>query len=794
MVNRFTPKAQASLSTAKRCAEKMGHSYIGSEHLILGILSCDSAGKKLLEDKKILYADFYEKLAEIAGLGTDSPAKIRELTPKCKKIIEACAAVAKRFGAPMIGTEHILYAICDDEESVGARILSTLGLNLNALKNEITSLLDSAEQIQRSERHTIPGAPTLSLYGKSLNARARQGKCDPLIGREEEILRLARVLCRRTKNNPCLIGEPGVGKTAIVEGLAQKINQGSVPAQLINKTIVSLDLSSLIAGAKYRGEFEERLRNVLNELKGNDSLILFIDEIHSIIGAGAAEGAIDAANIIKPALARAEIQLIGATTHEEYRRHIEKDAALERRFQPITVNEPTESETIDILMGIKENYESFHGVFIPKQVIDYAVRMSNRYINDRFLPDKAIDLIDEACSEVKMSLAEGTDGDNALSSIIRDKENAILQHNFELARELAQKEQRLKKTVDIREQISKKPSLTKHSIDNVITQWTSIPVGKVNDEGSPSYASLEQKLSERIIGQNEAILAVAASIKRGLAGFKSHKKPTGAFLFAGPTGVGKTELAKAISESIFGSAKSLIRLDMSEFAEKHSISKLIGSPPGYVGYDEGGILTKSVKAHPYSVVLFDEIEKAHPDIYSLLLQILDESMLTDSMGRQVSFKNTVIILTSNIGADYTSRSTLGFSQSSAQENDTASHMWKKLKSYFPPEFLNRLDEIIAFKPLELSDTEKIVSLMLKEVVELSQEIGIFLSFDPQISSCIAKKHHSREYGARPLKRAIMSLIETPLSEKILLGEIKKGDSVSVFCQNDNIEFKVFSLA
>ena len=796
MVNRFTPKAQETLSFAKKCAEKMGHSYIGTEHLLLGMLSCECICKRVLEDKRIFYSDVYEKLTEIAGVGEHSGQLVRELTPKCKKIIEASSLYAKRFNSRLIGTEHFLYAICEEPECVGGRILITLGVSLQGIKGELTTLMDTVSG-GRADSLSISGAPVISTYGKSLNALALQGKCDPVIGRNKELLRLLQILSRRTKNNPCLIGEPGVGKTAIVEGLAQRINEGTVPKDLKDKIIVSLDLSSMIAGAKYRGEFEERMRNVLNEARSNPSIILFIDEIHTIVGAGAAEGAVDAANIIKPALARGQIQIIGATTYEEYRRHIEKDGALERRFQPITIKEPSVSEATEILLGLKERYEAFHGVEIPESTVKHAVMLSERYVPDRFLPDKAIDIIDEACSLVKMTsfshIGKMNDLEVQLEQQEKKRDSAIFKSCFDLASEAESKAQLIRAQMDTEAQIQEKchtPPLkiTKEDVEAIVTQWTSIPVSDFEKREQERLLCLDAELEKYIVGQKDAIHRIGASIKRGRAGLKNPKRPIGSFLLLGPTGVGKTELAKVVAATVFGDKQSLIRLDMSEYMERHTVSKLIGSPAGYVGYEDGGILTKAVRQRPYSVVLFDEIEKAHPDIYNLLLQILDEGVLTDSSGRAVSFKNTILILTSNIGAKQSECGAVGFSQAA----DIGGAISTSLKREFSPEFLNRLDEIITFKPLCLADAEKIVTSMLCEVQDTSHQIGIELDFDNSTAQFIAKSGYSKEYGARPLRRAITTLIEEPLSEKIISQEIKAGDRVSVVLENGTLQFKCLS--
>ena len=802
MVNRFTPKSQQALNAAKKSAEKMGHTYIGTEHLLLGILTTDCVGAKILDDKKISYTDVYDCLTRISGVGSLSALSCRELTPKCKKIIEGAAVCAKKFGSRFIGTEHILYAICDDAESVGAKILTALGMNMQTMKNEIAAFLDSGTDGAQNTKENVPGAPTLSMYGKNLNVPAKEGKSDPLIGREKEVERLIQILSRRTKNNPCLIGEPGVGKTAIIEGLAKKIVDGEAPENLLNKTIVSLDLASMIAGAKYRGEFEERMRGVMNELKNNDSLILFIDEIHTIIGAGAAEGAVDAANIIKPVLARGQIQVIGATTVEEYRR-IEKDPALERRFQPMMIEEPTEEETLEILKGLRPKYEEHHGVKISDGALHSAVSLSVRYINDRFLPDKAIDLIDEASSRLKMRRFFKTPDlkktEERIKELSKEKEQAILEENFELASKIRDDEVMLKikynKEKSQREKQLKDeiPTVSENDICDIVTMWTSIPVSKLEKEESEKLKNLEEMLSSRVIGQSEAIKTVSASIKRGRLGLKNPNRPIGSFLFLGPTGVGKSELAKSIADVVFGSVDSMIRIDMSEYMEKHSASKLIGSPPGYVGYGEGGQLTEAVRRKPYSVILFDEIEKAHPDVYNILLQVLEDGILTDSGGRRVDFRNTIMILTSNIGAkNITEPKRLGFAGNLGEQSEyeyMKSQINDALKTEFRPEFLNRLDEIIIFDKLSPDDTKNIARLMLNDVKKLALNIGVNADFDESAVSFLAEKGYDKIYGARPLRRAVTTYVENTLSEKILSGEISSGDKIEAYSDGEKIFYR-----
>ena len=792
MNNRFTSKAQQVLQNAKKCAEKMGHTYIGTEHLLLGLLNVECVASKLLKDKKISYDMAYEKVVEISGVGSFSNLSTNEITPKCKKMIERSSVFAKRFNSKFIGSEHFLYSICDEPESVAGRILISFGVNLNIFKNEISTFLDASVDVSKGERQEIPNAPVLSLYAKNLNNLARLGKIDPLVCRDDELQRLIQVLCRRTKNNPCLIGEPGVGKTAIVEGLALKIVNGDVPDVLDGKIVVCLDLSSMIAGAKYRGEFEERMKGILAELRASENLILFIDEIHTLVGAGAAEGAVDAANIIKPALARSSLQLIGATTTTEYRKYIEKDPALERRFQPIMVNEPSKSDAYKMLLALKPKYEEHHGVLISNDAIECAIELSVRYINDRYLPDKAIDLIDEACSYVKMKHYEKPprlkEYEKKLLELDNLKEKAIIDGDFKLASlirddEIINQIEYNKSKAKHAKRLEARASVLASDIRLVVERWTGVPLCSTNGD---ELSNLESTLLKSVVGQNEAIKRVASSIKRGRVGLKSPNRPVGSFLFLGPTGVGKTELAKALASALFGSVNSLTRIDMSEYMEKHSVSRLIGAPSGYVGYEDGGILTEAVRKRPYSIILFDELEKAHHDVYNILLQILDDGILTDSFGRTVDFKNTIIILTSNIGASsYESSRSLGFSN---DDFNASEHIKNALKRELSPEFINRIDEIVIFNQLSQADIEKIASIMMKEIQALALDIGIELDFDNDAIAYISKVGYDKSYGARHLRRVITNMIENELSELILSGEIASGQSILVSGKNGKIEF------
>ena len=797
----------------------MGHTYIGSEHLLYA-LACeeDSAASKVLEKYGVTPENVRSLIEEMAGTGSPSYVTATDMTPRTKKIIEGSAYESMRYGQGYIGTEHLLLALLNESDCVAVRMLGELGADPSAIKNDIVDFLgevgassgvsadDAPKGGKSGKKSDIKGAPTLSNYGRDLTAMAKEGKIDPIIGRDKETERVIQILSRRTKNNPCLIGEPGVGKTAVVEGLAQKIVDGSVPETLKDKTIVALDIPSMIAGAKYRGEFEERMKSVMDEVQKNPNIILFIDEIHTIIGAGAAEGAVDAANILKPALARGEMQVIGATTISEYRAHIEKDAALERRFQSVMVNEPTAEESVQILMGLRDKYEAHHKLKITDEAIEAAVSLSKRYITDRFLPDKAIDLVDEAASRIRISAFTSPeslkDMEEELKTISHDKEEAISAQNFERAARLRDDEKKLreeyeeKKSEWQRDNNNASHAVTANDIADVVTQWTGIPVSKLMEGESEKLLNLEKILRERVIGQDKAIEVISKAIRRGRMGLKNPNRPIGSFIFVGPTGVGKTELTKALADVMFGDPNAMIRLDMSEYMEKHSVSKLIGSPPGYVGYDEGGQLTEKIRRHPYSVVLFDEIEKAHPDVFNIMLQVLEDGVLTDSQGRKVDFKNTIIIMTSNAGASALTdnRAKLGFSEpekSEAAEDErkkTEEIIMNALKATFRPEFLNRVDDIVIFNKLSHEDICKIAELMLGEVKKRVSDVGIELDFDPSVAELVAKEGFDPVYGARPLRRAIVHMVEDTFSGEMLEGRVKAGDKVTAKADGDKVVF------
>ena len=821
MASRFTRKAQKVLNLSMQIASELGHTYIGSEHLLLGLLSEDTGvAAHYLQERGATVEKVQEAVVRIAGEGTPSAISSSDITPRTKNIIENSLVESQRYGQNYIGTEHLLLALLEERDCVAVRILEGLGVSVNDLRQDIVAFLNNAGSgeaefsgsrggfggapagRQQAGKDSLDSTPTLKNFGRDLTAMARAGKIDPIIGRDSETERVIQILSRRTKNNPCLIGEPGVGKTAVVEGLAQRIVAGNVPENLREKSIVTLDIAGMIAGAKYRGEFEERFKNVMEEVQKNPNIILFIDEIHTIIGAGAAEGAVDAANIIKPALARGEMQVIGATTISEYRKHIEKDAALERRFQSVMVGEPTSDEALQILRGLRDKYEAHHKLKISDEALEAAVQLSVRYITDRFLPDKAIDLVDEAASRLRITAHTSPDDlkemEKKIQSLAHDKEEAISSQDFEAAARLRDEEQALKADYDKKkaewEKSNDTSSLTVKATDiaDVVTQWTGIPVNRLLEEESEKLLHLDGLLKARVIGQDQAVEAVSKAIRRGRMGLKDPRRPVGSFIFMGPTGIGKTELAKALAEVMFGSPSAMIRLDMSEYMEKHSVSKLIGSPPGYVGYEEGGQLTEKIRRKPYSVVLFDEIEKAHPDVFNILLQVLEDGVLTDSQGRHVDFRNTILILTSNVGAsEMSATKALGFTstpEATADEEARRERMMSALKSTFRPEFLNRIDDIIVFNSLRQQDIEAIANLMLKDVEKRIADLGITISFDPSVATLLAKEGFDPTYGARPLRRAVVRMVEDTFSTEMLEGKIQAGDSILAKAEDGKIVF------
>lgn len=808
LFSNFTEKARIAISEAHDTACELGHGYIGSEHIVAGLIREGSGvAAKLLEKSGITEEKVIEKIKELTG-SKESLDKNTELglTPRTKRILQLSAIEARNMGHSYIGTEHILMAILRDGESVGVRILLMLGLNIADTYNEIAEslgdgIVESAENNahQHPKKSSKTTTPTLDEYGRDFTALAEENKFDPVIGRSKEIDRVIQILSRRTKNNPCLIGEPGVGKTAVAEGLAQKIAAGDVPEMLKSKRLVSIDLSAMIAGAKYRGEFEERLKKVINEVITAKDVILFVDEFHTIVGAGSAEGSLDASNILKPFLARGELQLIGATTLKEYKKYIEKDAALERRFQPVTVGEPTVEETVEILKGIRDKYEAHHGVTITDEALTAAAKMSARYITDRFLPDKAIDLVDEASSKKQLSSQiappDLKEKEKELEHLKSEREEAVNAQEYEKAAKLRDEEKAISAEVEkLKSDWKGTGSTAKLIVDEddiarILSDWTGVPAAKLKEEEMDKLRNLEGILHERVIGQNEAVTAVAKAIKRGRAGLKDPKRPIGSFLFLGPTGVGKTELSKTLAEAMFGSESSLIRVDMSEYMEKHAVSKFIGSPPGYVGFEDGGQLTEKIRKHPYSVILFDEIEKAHPDVFNIMLQILDDGILTDAQGRRVDFKNTVIIMTSNLGASEIlglGSSKLGFStsQESSEKDRIREKVMAEVKRSFKPEFLNRIDEIIVFDRLKKDEIKEIAKLMLNSLVKRLADNEITVTFTDSAVEKIADEGFDEVYGARPLRRAIQSKIEDMLSEKIIDGEIKSGESGTVDVKDD----------
>ncbi len=795
MENRFTQKAQRAIALSEGCAHETGCNYIGTEHLLYGLMEEGSgfAAKYLssLHIEKHAVKQYIEKYN--ASISSDQ-AQFAGFTPRTSRCLQNSMTEAHKHQSAYIGTEHILLALARERDSVAFKILMELGAPNNLYEDITAQLSEATPESEKPSNKKGGDTPTLNQFGRDLTALAKAGKFDPVIGREKEIDRVIQILSRRTKNNPVLLGEPGVGKTAVAEGLAQEIAAGNVPELLKDKRVFSLDLSGMLAGAKYRGEFEERLKKAMEEITKSGNVILFVDELHTIIGAGAAEGAIDAANILKPSLARGEMQLIGATTLNEYRKYVEKDAALERRFQPVTVGEPSVEETIEILKGIREKYEAHHGVKISDKAIIAAAKMSSRYITDRYLPDKAIDLVDEACSRVRLGAltppADVKDMEKELDEVAAEKKEAINSQDFEKAAVLRDKEKELKENLEkLREEWKGQTSqsageIGEEEIAAVISGWTGIPVVKLAEEESERLRKLEDVLHKRVIGQNEAVSAVSRAIRRGRVGLKEPKRPIGSFIFLGPTGVGKTELSKALTEALFGDEDALIRVDMSEFMEKHSVSKLVGSPPGYVGFEEGGQLTEKVRRKPYSVVLFDEIEKAHPDVFNILLQILDDGQLTDSQGRRVDFKNCVIIMTSNVGARNISEpKTLGFA-SQADDHATVNknirnNVMDELKKMFRPEFLNRIDDIIVFSQLTEEEIGKIALVMLENLKKRLLENGIEAEFHESAIKLLAKEGFDPVYGARPLRRAIVSKVEDLFAEEMLDGKVVDGDKVVV---------------
>ncbi|MCD8122153.1 MAG: ATP-dependent Clp protease ATP-binding subunit [Clostridiales bacterium] len=811
MIDRFTEQARQAIGLAVDAAEALGHSYVGTEHLLIGLIQEEEGVAARVLDSCGVTAEKVLQLVNQLISPNQSVGMIERstYTPSATRVLENSYREAVRFKAPLIGTEHLLIALIRENDCVAARLLNTMGISLQKLYVELLAAMGEDAPAGREELQGAKGSrgktstPTLNSYSRDLTALAREGKLDPVIGRELEIQRVVQILSRRTKNNPCLIGEPGVGKTAVVEGLAQMIASGDIPDIIADKRVLTLDLSGMVAGSKYRGEFEERIKKVLSEVKEDGEVLLFIDEIHTIIGAGGAEGAIDASNILKPSLARGEIQLIGATTIEEYRKYIEKDAALERRFQPVTVDEPTEEESIRILQGLRPRYEDHHRVTITDDALVAAVRLSARYINDRFLPDKAIDLIDEASSKVRLTTyvepAEIRELENEIDAMEQQKESAIKDEAYEKAGEIKKLQEgkreeiaRLRAKWD-REKTARKLIVGEGEIADVVSGWTKIPVRKLEEEETERLKKLETILHERVVGQEEAVSAVSRAIRRGRVGLKDPKRPIGSFLFLGPTGVGKTELCKALAEAMFGTENALIRVDMSEYMEKHSVSKMIGSPPGYVGYDEGGQLSEKVRRNPYSVILFDEIEKAHPDVFNILLQVLDDGHITDAQGRKINFKNTILIMTSNAGAEnIISPKRLGFAASDdagERYQFMKNRVMEEVKRIFKPEFLNRIDETIVFHPLTLEEMKKIVEIMLSSIGKRTvRQMNLKLDVDESAKAFLVEKGYDEKYGARPLRRAIQNHLEDKLAEAVLDGRVCAGDEVKVTKDGDRLQF------
>lgn len=813
MQGKFTNKAQEVLKRAQEAALKLGNKYVGTEHILLGLtLVSDSVAAKALESQGITYHQVMDKIQSMTG-GTSAYYIPADFTPRAKRVVESSVQEAFRMGTGYVGTEHILIALIRENDNIAVRIMVSLDLNLQRLYDDIMNMLGEGEDQNGSargmnsqgEKQEKSATETLDKFSRDMTALAKKNKFDPIVGRDKEIERIVQILSRRTKNNPCLVGDPGVGKTAIVEGLAQKIAEGNVPDTLKNKRIVGLDLSAMVAGSKYRGEFEERMKKAMDEVKAGGNIILFVDEIHTIIGAGAAEGAIDASNILKPALSRGEIQLIGATTLEEYRKHIEKDAAFERRFQPVKVEEPDEQAAVAMLKALRDKYEMHHKVTISDDAIEAAVKLSARYVSDRFLPDKAIDLIDEAASRLRLKTYSAPDNvaemEEKLAEMEKEKEAAIKTEEFEKAAEIKRAQDALraqwkeaKKEWENNHE-NQAQVVTREEVAEVVSVWTGVPLQSLQEEESQRLLHLEDTLHQRVIGQSEAVKALAKAIRRGRVGLKDPNRPIGSFLFLGPTGVGKTELSKALAEALFGDEDAMIRIDMSEYMEKHSVSRMVGSPPGYVGYEEGGQLSEKVRRNPYSVVLFDEIEKASPDVFNVLLQVLDDGHITDGQGRKVDFKNTVIIMTSNAGArSIVEPKRVGFTSMETEEQsyqNMKKNVMEEVRHIFKPEFLNRIDDMIVFHSLTQEDILEIVKLMTRTVSKrIKENMDITVTFTDKALEKIAEEGYDKAFGARPLRRAIQSRIEDAFAEEYLMGNFKAGDKVSVGVKTNGFLFRV----
>ncbi len=799
MFERFTEKAIKVIMLAQEEARRLGHNFVGTEQILLGLIGEGTGvAAKVLKSMGVNLKDARIEVEKIIGRGSGFVAVEIPFTPRAKRVLELSLEEARQLGHNYIGTEHLLLGLIREGEGVAARVLENLGVDLSKVRTQVIRMLgETAEVTAGGGSSSRTKTPTLDEFGTNLTQLAQEGKLDPVVGRTREIERVIQILGRRTKNNPVLIGEPGVGKTAIAEGLAQRIVQGDVPDILADKRVVSLDIGLLVAGTKYRGEFEERLKKIMDEIRNAGNVILVIDEVHTLIGAGAAEGAIDAANILKPALARGELQCIGATTLDEYRKHIERDAALERRFQPIMVGEPSVAETIEILFGLRERYEQHHKLRISDAALEAAAKLADQYISDRFLPDKAIDLIDEAASRVRLINSQlppaARELDQELRRVLREKDAAVRAQDFDRAGELRDREMEIKQQIRAiaaakkAEQSSREdmPEVTEEDIAQVVSAWTGVPVAKLTESESEKLLHMEETLHQRIIGQDEAVRAISRAIRRARVGLKNPNRPIASFIFSGPTGVGKTELTKALAAYFFGSESAMIRLDMSEYMERHTVSKLIGSPPGYVGYNEGGQLTEAVRRRPYTVVLFDEIEKAHPDVFNLLLQILEDGRLTDAKGRTVDFKNTLIVMTSNIGSKVIEKGggSLGFefntNDEDANYNRIRNLVHEELKQYFRPEFLNRVDEIIVFRQLTKDEVKQIADILLKEVFDRMKEKKIHLTVSDRFKDLVVEEGYNPSYGARPLRRAIQRLLEDLLAEEILTGRVKEGSEVLI---------------